>query len=559
MKRREFLGLGLNLGAAALGLAACDSGKAKPPLPPGELAGSSLQRGHRLRQDQGGARFSGSGEPPEVRRLPLLIVGGGVGGLAAGWKLQRAGFTDFLIAELEDHVGGNSRYAENAISRHPLGAHYLPLPGSEARVVREMLADFGVLQGDPLAARPSYDERYLCATPQERLWHRGHWHDGLLPPAADDAERERIEEFQRRVEHWKRWRDRHGRRAFAIPLEYSSQDPELLALDRITLGAWLRREGLDCPALRWYLHYTSRDDFGAGIDAVSAWAGLHYFACRDGQAANAESDTVLTAPEGNGWLVRKLEERLAPRLLCGALATALRPKARHVEVDLWLEREQRNLRIEAAQVIWAGPLFVLGHVWADAPPAVRRAAQTFEYAPWLVANLTLSETPRTRAGGGAPLAWDNVLHDGAGLGYVVATHQQLRVRPGATVITWYRAFDEAPPRAARERLMTTPREAWADEILRELSAPHPELREITARLDVFRHGHAMVKPLPGLLWSADSPRQALGKGFGRIHLAHADLSGMSLFEEASHHGVRAAEQVLATLGVRHDSLLAPLR
>jgi hypothetical protein len=39
-----------------------------------------------------------------------------------------------------------------------------------------------------------------------------------------------------------------------------------------------------------------------GSAAVSAWAGIHYFACRR-RGAERGSDTVLTAPEGNAWLV----------------------------------------------------------------------------------------------------------------------------------------------------------------------------------------------------------------------------------------------------------------
>ncbi|MBP9218430.1 MAG: FAD-dependent oxidoreductase [Sterolibacterium sp.] len=551
MNRRDFLTT-----CAALGVAACGRSPASPPLPPGELSGSNLARGHRLQATEHPAPF-----PPadETRRIPLLIIGGGIAGLSAGWCLQRAGFTDFLITELEDRIGGNSRYGENPVSRYPLGAHYLPLPGPEASAVRALLADFGILQGDPQARQPIYDERYLCATPQERLYLRGRWHDGLLPPASDATEQQRIHAFQQRIHAWKTWRDPQGRPAFALPMEHSSRDPSLLALDRLTFGAWLRREQLDCPALRWYLNYACRDDFGTHLDHTSAWAGLHYFVSRDGQAANASGDTVLTAPEGNGWLVRRLEERLHPHLRCNALVTALRPGARHIDVDLWLADEQRSLRIEAQQVIWAAPLFVLGHVWPDAPPAVRQAAQTFSYAPWLVANLTLSELPHTRTG--APLAWDNVLHEGPGLGYVVATHQQIRVRPGATVISYYRAFDDADPRLPRRQLQQRPREYWAEAILNELGRPHPELRAITQRLDVFRHGHAMIRPLPGLLWGADSARRTLTQTHTALHprlqLAHADLSGMSLFEEANYRGVLAAERLLDTLNIPHTSLLHP--
>ena len=42
---------------------------------------------------------------------------------------------------------------------------------------------------------------------------------------------------------------------------------------------------------------------------------------------------------------------------------------------------------------------------------------------------------------------------------------------------------------------------------------------------------------------------------GRISLAHTDLSGMALFEEAHWQGVRAGEEVLDRLGVPFESLL----
>ncbi|MFX4620527.1 hypothetical protein ABTB32_19460, partial [Acinetobacter baumannii] len=59
-------------------------------------------------------------------------------------------------------------------------------------------------------------------------------------------------------------------------------------------------------------------------------------------------------------------------------------------------------------------------------------------APWLVANVLLDGFPHERPG--VDLAWDNVVHEGRGLGYVVATHQLTRVaRPPATVFTAYQS------------------------------------------------------------------------------------------------------------------------
>jgi hypothetical protein len=57
----------------------------------------------------------------------------------------------------------------------------------------------------------------------------------------------------------------------------------------------------------------------------------------------------------------------------------------------------------------------------------------------------------------------------------------------------------------------------------------------------------MIRPVPGTIWSA--ARRQLAQAWGRVHFAHADVSGLSLFEEANYRGVRAAEAVLRRLGV----------
>ena len=41
-------------------------------------------------------------------------------------------------------------------------------------------------------------------------------------------------------------------------------------------------------------------------------------------------------------------------------------------------------------------------------------------------------------------------------------------------------------------------------ILAELEQVHPNIRQLTTRLDVFRNGHAMRRPVPGSLWGKQS-------------------------------------------------------
>ena len=532
MDRRDFL----VASSSAAALAACGA-KAPPPLPPGILSGANDMLGHRLRKPD----FP---SPTETRRVAVAVVGGGIGGLSAAWKLARAGLDDFLLLEMEAEAGGNSRAGRNEVSAYPLGAHYLPLPPREARATRQLLAELGVLQGDPDAAHPAYDEKYLCHAPQERLYTNGYWQDGLWPTlGVPAAERAQYTRFQDHIAGLRQRRDGAGRRAFALPLALSSRDPELLALDRITLRDWLLAEGYTAPGLHWLVDYACRDDYGTAAAQTSAWAGLHYFACRDGEGQ------VLTAPEGNAWLAHGLARAPAGRVQQNALVFRVEQRKKDTVCDVYLAAENRSIRIVSRELIWAAPLFLIPHVFATPRPEWLAAIKGAEYAPWIVANLTLSEAPLTRAG--QPLAWDNVLHDSAALGYVVATHQQLRYAPGPTVITWYRALHEES--ASRQRRLLMGRDAWAEEILADLSRPHPEIRELATRIDIHRHAHAMIRPLPGRLWGG--VRSSFETGRPGIQFAHADVSGLSLFEEANYRGVLAAERTLARLGVSFASSL----
>jgi monoamine oxidase len=505
----------------------------KPPLPPGELLGMDFNKGHRLRE-------GGFPTVEETRRTSVVVVGAGVSGLSAARRLAQAGVDDFLVLDLENEPGGNSRAGQSPVCAYPWGAHYLPIPGPEAVHVRELLAELGVLQGDPGALRPIYDERFLCATPQERIYRNGLWEEGLLPHrGVDSAELAEQQRFQARMLELKQARGHDGKRVFELPMALSSADPEWRALDRQTFHDWLVANNFRAPTVHWLANYACRDDYGTDYSETSAWAGLHYFACRNGEAANAGADAVLTAPEGNAWLVRGLARQAEGRILTDAIAVRIEEGKASVAVDVL--HAGRMLRIEAQRLIWAAPAFILSRVWPAMPGELRAAAQNASYAPWLVANLHLDAPPQERHG--VQPAWDSVFYDSESLGYVNATHQMIRRRPGATVLTWYRALTELPPAQARQKLLETPREAWAEGILAELERVHPDIRQRTTRLDIFRHGHAMRRPVPNSLFYGR--REILAKFDNpRIALAHADLSGFSLFEEAQYRGIVAAERLL---------------
>jgi predicted NAD/FAD-dependent oxidoreductase len=306
----------------------------------------------------------------------------------------------------------------------------------------------------------------------------------------------------------------------------------------------LQQAGLDDARLLWYLDYCCRDDYGAGLDTVSAWAGLHYFASRHGfhapGDAEAPREPVLTWPEGNAWLTRRLAAPLGERLQNGRSVLRVRAGRHAVELQAWDERAAQVEQWQAAQLILAVPLFIAARLLEQPPEALRQAAAAARYAPWLVANLQLRAPLLQRLG--APPAWDNVLFDAtrrsASLGYVDATHQSLNPARGSTVLTLYRAL----PAAQRGALLQDDWRVQARAALAELLPLHPDLPQQLARADLMRYGHAMRVPLPG---TRSAPaQQALTQLSGRIRLAHADLAGYSVFEEAFSAGELAARQLL---------------
>ena len=531
--------------AAALPLVGC--GRAALPAFDGGWIGAAHARGHRLRAAAAASAVHGGVEqaPGVARRAGAIVIGAGIAGLAAARALMRGGIDDVRVFELEDGAGGNSRGHAMGGMACPLGAHYLPLPGEAAVEVALWLDEIGLRRGSA-HGEPAYDERQLCHAPQERLFIGGEWVEGLLPPpdALPAAQRAPAHAEYQRFEAAVVAASRG--QAFAVPTARARPAPATAALDAITFAAWLDRAGFLAPALRWYLDYCCRDDFGAGAGFVSAWAGLHYFASRHGfQAPGADAEAraaVLTWPQGNAWLVQRLAAPLGERLHTGRVALRVREQRHDVDVLMWNAATQANEAWSAPHVVLAVPLFVAARLLAAPPPALAPAAAALHHAPWLVANVQLTR-PLIDRSGAAP-AWDNVLFDSPTLGYVDAMHQSTLPHPGPTVLTVYWALGgDAPAELARRRgrLLSEPWTAWSDAVVHELSRAHPEVRAGIARVDLMRYGHAMAVPAPGVRFHP--ALAALAQARGRVRFAHSDLAGYSVFEEAFIHGDRAGREI----------------
>jgi glycine/D-amino acid oxidase-like deaminating enzyme len=497
VSRRTFI---QSASAALVGL----SVKTDQPIA-GSFVNDSFQLGHKLRDR---ASFPA---PRRVEKHAVVIVGGGIAGLSAAWRLNKRGFRDFVLLEMNDQAGGNSRWGENEITAYPWAAHYVPVPGKSATYVRELFEELGVLKNG------QWEERYLCFTPQERLFLYGRWQDGIEPAIALTANDR--DQFRRLEDQIHKFR---ATGKFTVPMELGLS-ATTADLDQISFADWLHSQGINSRILSWYMNYCCRDDYGATTEETSAWAGIQYFASRE-----PEEKGPLTWPEGNGWIVRRLLERVGKFVCTGQMVHHIAPRGRRVSIYAGDTEHQAEF------VIFAAPTFLAPYLVEGMAPL-----HDFEYSPWLTANLTLERYPDSY--GGDP-TWDNVVMDSPTLGYVDATHQTLRTHLDRTVWTFYWALAGGAPSQKRELLLRADWNHWKEAILHDLERVHPDIRKCVSRIDIMRLGHAMARPKTGAVFSSE--RKNLRRQQGRILFANSDLSGFSIFEEAQFRGVQAAETVL---------------
>ena len=516
---------------APFALAACRSGDVRK-FPEGEIVGASADLGHILRENR-------SFEVPAAnwQSTKVAIIGGGVAGLTAAWEFQRRGVNDFVVLELENDAGGTARSGKGEPVGYPWGAHYLPVPFKENTELITLVDQMGLIEGRDAEGELLIKEQFLCREPEERVFYKGRWYDGLyLNAGASEEDKRQFAEFQKEVDTWVNWRDAAGKRAFAVPLANCSTDPQVTALDKISFADWLTSKGFISERLVWYCDYATRDDYGLKVDQASAWVGLFYF-CSRVRKSGVESQPFITFPEGNGRFIDHFLAQVGERVKRSHAVVSVVQTAKGVDVICVDAGEIRGFHCEKA--IFASPMFTAPYVirgFREDPPF---AAAEFQHNAWFVANLFLKDRPKPRFAKDFPLSWDNVLYESPSLGYVTATHQK-GIDYGPTVLTYY--YPMCAEENGRTKLFNYSWRDLADVCLTDMARAHPDIYELTERIDIMRWGHAMISPRPGFIWGG--AREKAMKPYKNLHFAHTDLSGVALFEEAFYHGLRAAREIL---------------
>lgn len=472
----------------------------------------------------------------ETIRVDTVIVGGGISGLSAAHYLKKNN-KPFLLLELEKTAGGNSSFGENEVSKYPLGAHYLPLPGLHQKELIDFLVEVDAIKSFKNGL-PVYNEEYLCNAPEDRLLINGRWQEGLIPHfGISENDKKQINSF---IEYTKKLQAQKGnddKYVFDLPLIACSTDDEFLAYDKVTMFDFLISKSWDSQVLHQYVDYCCKDDFGIGIKEVSAWVGLHYFAGRKALAANASGSEVLTWPNGNGFLMNFMADKIQSEIKNQCLVYEIIENNGEYLVSYFDDAVQKKKSIHCKNVIVACPQFVLKHLKTDVDEIIIRKKMSFDYTSWLVATCKVKNNLLNN--GGVSLAWDNVSLGVDNLGYVVSNHQDINLNKPYLNLTFYKVFDDS---IIRKQLLKSNEAFFNDMIVSEMSHYHENFEEICEEIHSHIWGHAMSKSQVNKITEL-LKLSAINKK-SSIQFAHCDWGGMSLFEEAFYQGLNAAKNVV---------------
>lgn len=514
--------------------------KSKAPI---NLYLPGMAQGHLLRQN------TPMPQPNASRQTKVAIIGSGAAGLFAAWRLLQAGVKDIVLIEGPEFCGNASSGAFKTTTQtfnYPRGAHYLPLPSMESVHVRELLFDMGVILQNPYAVAPSFAETVLVNAPSERVWVNDAWQEGLVPKLSDnDIESNEHKRFFDYIEKLKTTVGNDGRRAFAVPTALSTRDYQWRDLDQLSFDQWLDQENYHDKGLRWYLDYVCRDDYGIGSAQTSAWAGLHYFASRSG-AANIQGQNVqgemLTWPDGLNPLMQHMVKTLPAHQRVLGMATHIDDQGTHVQVDV--VHEQTVTRIHANYVICAAPLHVAARIFPKLSDFGFDPTQHMpSLAAWQVSNFLLKHAP-VEAVNHTAMAWENNVYPSKSLGFVNAQNQLLQRNENAPcVLTTYHAYVNETPHQIRERMLRQNTDELFEIAAQDLNTVYGKhWQNLLENVEITLRGHAMASPTVGFL--SNSGLAALRDLNGNVLFAHSDLSGMSIFEEATWWGEVCARKII---------------
>ena len=441
----------------------------------------------------------------------VVVVGGGIAGLAAAWRLRDH---DVLLLEADERLGGRMHSTTRGDYWLNYGAHLFPAPGT---IVDRMARDCG-LDAVPVTGSMmglAVGSKLLTGGPVETYPFR------LPLPARDRVAFARAGlRVQRAVAAYRR---ASTPRAGETPAEVRAR---VLAFeDARSFADFLG----PLPTAVEAIFSCAAHRATAELSELSAGCGIGLFAMVWGGKRSLIARNLVG---GTGQLPLALSRRLGARARTGCRVACLRPQGTELVVDYQTGGHVESARarhvIVAVQAPFAAPLVA---------PLSGQAAAALEQMTYGMFVTVAVETRETRA-----MPWDRVYAMATpGRVFDMFTNQGHALRgdggrrPGGSLMLF------AGARAAGA-LQRQSDDAITDRFLADLHDLYPQTRGVIADAVVHRWELGNVYARPGRQRLQAALEGALGE-HSNLHLAGDYFAELGNIEAAARTGTVAAERV----------------
>lgn len=332
------------------------------------VEGDTHDEAHEIFWDKEGYVKKKGGIPKVSANYDVVIVGGGLAGLAAAYKLSGK---KILLIEGHPRLGGNAKAQVYKNSYASQGSAYITIPedGDEIDTfLKELQLKNKFRKVDHLQEAVTLGGKSLT-----------HFWEGASAP-------EFAEEFKRAH---RKFQDIYENNYPELPIWDNSASARTYfnSLDTISFAAWLSRElGTSHPHILEFINLYCWSSFSAGASDISAAQGLNFLAC--------DLSGTMALPGGNGLIAQALFENLKKKsnvtLLSSSFAVDVQ-SAGGKAVVCFKNRANQLQTVSARHCIFASPKLVAKKIISSLSSAQEKAMDNVSYRAYLVANIFLNK------------------------------------------------------------------------------------------------------------------------------------------------------------------------